>query len=205
MFLGSDFHMPELCNQTNICGSPPAPQSRHGSLQRNVPAYQSPCWPQTALQLTLAIRNSAFPPGNPQCHLHPLFLGRCCSHPTPPCPGLHWGASWGGGAGCRHWLGAPWTQWGGRGGRAALPLVHVTSQSAGGPGWGGGGGHSLTHAHCLRRLQLCKPGNSGTCRPDLGPQGGPQRDAFLNASVSPSAPPCASVWPSAREMPHHAF
>lgn len=138
VFLGSDFHMPELCNQTNICGSPPAPQSRHGSLQRNVPAYQSPCWPQTALQLTLAIRNSAFPPGNPQCHLHPLFLGRCCSHPTPPCPGLHWGASWGGGAGCRHWLGAPWTQWGGRGGRAALPLVHVTSQSAGGPGWGGG-------------------------------------------------------------------
>ena len=27
MFLSSNFHMPELCNQTNICGSPPALQS----------------------------------------------------------------------------------------------------------------------------------------------------------------------------------
>ena len=27
MFPGSNFHMPELCNQTNICGSPPALQS----------------------------------------------------------------------------------------------------------------------------------------------------------------------------------
>lgn len=61
-FLGSDFHMPELCNRTNICGSPPALHSRHGSPPRNVPAYQSPCWPQTALQLTLAIGNSTFSP-----------------------------------------------------------------------------------------------------------------------------------------------
>ena len=135
VFLGSDFHMPELCNQTNICGSAPALQGRHGSLQRNVPAYQSPFWPQTALPLTRASdRELHIPQGNLPLHLLGLVRVPVRARGSP-----------GGGCGPRRraWSGAQpclWHTWH----RGALVGL-------------GGWGQSLPLAHSL---WLGKPGNA---------------------------------------------
>lgn len=67
-FLGSDFHMPALCNQTNICGSPPALQSPSWE-----PAEECCCIPVSppapiTLQFTLALWNH-IPQRNLWCNL----------------------------------------------------------------------------------------------------------------------------------------
>lgn len=62
-FFESDFHMAELCNQTNICGSPPALQSP--SWEPVKECYYIPVFPPApiTLQFTLALWNSTFPKG----------------------------------------------------------------------------------------------------------------------------------------------